>query len=137
MNLIVRIQIGKDLIVRGRSLGMDTTAVEVEVENLQSSLKAEVSRLKLSEFENRHIALPYDSRVLGEYVWFCSDDDIAAQIRTDEPAAVTYTVCELREIINLKPNPEDLKAIHNAKSVFPNSHIVDSKLNNKNEEKEN
>ena len=137
MNLIVRIQIGKDLIVRGRSLGMDTTAVEVEVENLQSSLKAEVSRLKLSEFTKRNMALLVDSRVLGEHVWFCSGEEMVAQIRQDEPEAVTYTVGELREIINLKPNPEDLKAIHNAKSVFPNSHIVDSKLNNKNEEKEN
>jgi len=130
MNLIERIQMGKDLILRGRSYGKDTTAVEVEVENLQSSLKAEVSRLKLSEFTKRNMALLVDSRVLGEHVWFCSSEEMVAQIRQDEPEAVTYTVGELREIINLKPNPEDLKAIHNAKSVFPNSKIIDSKLNN-------
>ena len=71
------------------------------------------------------------------YVWFCSEDDIAAQIRTDEPEAVTYTVGELREIINVKPNPEDLKAIHNAKSVFLGSRVIESNLKKKNEGKEN
>jgi len=83
------------------------------------------------------MALLVDSRVLGEHVWFCSGEEMAAQIRRDDPEVVTYTVDELRELLHLNPNPEDLKAIHNAKSVFPNSHIVDSNLKKKNEGKEN
>jgi len=56
---------------------------------------------------------------------------------TQEVQATTYTLDELREIIYLRPKPEELNVIHDAKLVFPNSKIIDSKLNNKNEEKEN
>lgn len=137
MSLIERIQQGKDLIVRGRSLGMYTADIEIEIKNLQCLLQTEVSQLKLSEFKDRHIALPYDSRVLGEHVWFCSDEEIAVQVRKDDPGVAAYTTDELREIIHLNPNPDDLLAIHTAKSVFPDSHIVESHLNkNKNEDSE-
>lgn len=137
MSLIERIQQGKDLIVCGRSLGKDTTDVEAEVKNLQCLLQTEVSQLKLSEFKNRHIALPYDSLVLGEYVWLCSNNEMAAKIRRDDPEVVTYTVDELRELLHLNPNPDDLLAIHNAKSVFLGSRVIESNLKKKNEGKEN
>lgn len=134
MSLIERIQEGKKLIVLGRSLGEDTTEIETEVKDLQLLIQTEVSRLKLSEFEDRHMALLVDSRVLGEHVWFCSDEDIAAQVRKDAPGVAAYTTDELREIIHLNPNPDELTAINNAKSVFRSSKILDSNLDTKNKE---
>jgi len=132
MNLIERIQKGKDLILRGRSYGKDTTALEIEVENLQCSLKAEVSQLKLSEFTKRNMALLVDSRVLGEYVWFCSNIEIATQVRRDDPEKVCYTSEELQHLLNLNPSCESLKVIHEAKTLFVGS-ILKETVEKKNE----
>ncbi len=137
MNLIEQIQIGEELIRKCKSQGKKFKSLETNVQGLKKTLHRDIERMKLSELKDRDMAIQIYSEVLCCNLWLCSNNGMAAKIRGDDPEAVTYTVGELREIINLKPNPEDLKAIHNAKLVFPNSKIIDSKLNNKNEEKEN
>lgn len=126
MNLIELIQKGKDLILRGRYYGKDTAALENEVERLQCSLKAKVIRLKLSQFTKLNMALLLDSRVLGEQVWFCSNNDMAAQIRRDDPEKVCYTSEELQHLLNHNPSTESIKVINDAKTSFPGSYIKGS-----------
>jgi hypothetical protein len=48
-----------------------------------------------------------------------------AQVKQDDPGAVTYTVDEMRELIRLNPDPESLQAINNTKSVFGNSRLIE------------
>jgi len=93
--------------------------------------------ITLAEFARRDIAVEIYSDFLQCNLWLCSNTEMATQMKRDDPQATTYTLDELREIIYLRPKPEELNVIHDAKLVFPNSKIIDSKLNNKNEEKEN
>jgi hypothetical protein len=51
---------------------------------------------------------------------------MAAQVKADDPGAVTYTVDEMRKLIRLNPTPEDIKRIHNAKSLFNRSRILET-----------
>ena len=43
-------------------------------------------------------------------LWLCSNTEMAAQVRRDDPEAVCYTTHELRELIKLNPGSEDLKS---------------------------
>jgi len=137
MKLIAQIQIGEELIRKCKSQGKKFKSLETNVQGLKKTLHRDIERMKLSELKDRDMAIQIYSEVLCCNLWLCSNTEMATQMKRDDPQATTYTVGELREIINLKPNPEELKALHDAKYVFPNSQIVDSKLNNKNEEKEN
>jgi len=137
MNLIEQILMGEELIRKCKSQGKKFKSLETNVQGLKKTLHRDIERMKLSELKDRYMAIQIYSEVLCCNLWLCSNNGMAAQIRRDDPEAVTYTVDELREIINLKPSSEELNAIHIAKSVFPNSQIVDSNLNNKNEGKEN
>jgi hypothetical protein len=92
--------------------------------------------LRLSELAKRNIALKIYSEVLGSEIWLCSSEEMAAQLRQDDPEAVTYTVDELRKLYKLQPFPEDLRGIHNAKTIFPGSKIIDSRLKETNCEPE-
>lgn len=84
--------------------------------------------MRLSELSRRNIALRIYSEVLGCEIWLCSSEEMAAQIKEDDPGSVTYTVDELRKLYSLKPSPEDLRGIYNAKTVFPGSKIIASRL---------
>jgi len=137
MNLIEQIKKGKQLIDLGEAQGKDIEPLEKKLRILKELLKKDIGTLNLSELSKRRIAIMIYSTILNSNIWICSNEEMITQVKEDEPGAITYSLDEIRKILNLNPNPEDLKAIHNAKSVFPNSHIVDSKLNNKNEEKEN
>jgi len=121
MSLIERIHQGFELIREGRALGRDTSRVEEKVKTLQARLNKEVEKLKLSEFERRDIAVEIYSEVLGCTVWLCSNKEMAAQVKKDDPEAITCTTHELRELVKLNPGSEDLKKIHDAKRVFPGS----------------
>ncbi len=90
-----------------------------------------ISRLTLFELSKRNIAVEVRSEILGCKIWLCSNQEMAKQVKTDDPEGVTYTVDELRHLLTLKVSPEELKRIHNAKEVFVDSKIVDSKLKNK------
>lgn len=87
-----------------------------------------ISQLRLSELAKRSLAVEIYSEVLGCSFWLCSNELMALQIKEDYPNAVTYTVDEMREIIRLNPTQEDLKRIHNTKSVFPDSRVIEFQL---------
>ena len=53
---------------------------------------------------------------------------MVSQVKKDAPTAVCYTAREVRKLIKLNPTPEDIKRIHEAKTVFPDSRIIESEL---------
>jgi len=80
--------------------------------------------ISLNEFRKRKISALVYSEYLQDEIWFCSEDEIANQIKNDDPNAVTYTVSELIEIEKLKPDIKALKNIHQTKKCFKNSTVV-------------
>jgi hypothetical protein len=125
-NLEERIKRGYEAIGRAKSEGHDTSKWEKHLVELETQLIEEILGIKLSEFTTRHLGLQIYSEVLGLEIWFCSNETIASQIKHDDPEAVTYTVDEMRELIRLQPTPEELKRLHDARSVFDGSRIIKS-----------
>ena len=77
--------------------------------------------ISLSEFARRDIAVEISSEFLGSNLWLCSNNEMEAQIRQDAPEQVCYTLEEIRSLLSLNPNPDSLKKIHAAKSIFSDS----------------
>ncbi len=73
------------------------------------------------------MAVEVYSEFLDEKIWFCSNTDMAKQIKEDDPGAVCYTTDELQKLIELNPSKEFLEKIHNTKSVFEDSRIIKTK----------
>lgn len=88
--------------------------------------------ISLSEFRTMSLAVEVYSEALLSTIWFCSNEDMALIVKSDEPEAITYTSHELNEIIYLNPRPEDIKRIHEVKSAFPNCKIIYSTTNKEN-----
>lgn len=103
-----------------------------EEEQPQSSF--DIAYMKLSELAKRDMAIEIRSEILDCRIWLCSNEEMVSQIRKDDPEAITYTVEELRELIRLNPTPDDIKRIHDAKSVFKRAKITDSKLKGSSDE---
>ncbi len=93
-----------------------------------------ILQLKLSELAKRDIAIRIYSEVLGCEIWLCGTEQMASQIKQDDPEAVIYTVGELRRLYRLNPDPESLRSIHNAKAIFPGSKVIDSRLKERSDE---
>ncbi len=82
-------------------------------------------KLLLSEFKKCNMAVEVYSEFLDEKIWFCSNTDMAKQIKGDDPSAVCYTTDELQKLIELNPSKEFLKNIHETKKVFNPSRIIE------------
>ncbi len=83
--------------------------------------------MRLSKFSNSNIAVMIYSEILDFELWLCANDFMEYQIKEDEPEAVIYSEVELRELIRLNPDPEGIRTIHNAKTVFEGSKVVSVK----------
>jgi len=83
--------------------------------------------ISLAEFKKRNMGVLVYSKYLDDEIWFCSNDKIANQIKSDDPDATTYTVDELINILRLETDVESLKSIHEAKKCFRNSKVVEMK----------
>ncbi len=88
--------------------------------------------ITLAEFARRDIAVEIYSDFLQCNLWLCSNNEMAAQIRRDAPEQVCYTLEELKCLLQLKPSPDSLIKIHEAKTSFPGSTIKDSVTNKTN-----
>jgi len=91
--------------------------------------------LTLSEFKNSEFAVKVFSSVLNCHVWFCPDEQMVEEILEDDPTSTTYTVDEIMNLIKLKPDPEQLRRIHDAKEVFTGSKLTDCNLNGEKHDK--
>ena len=126
MALQERIEQGHAAILRARGEGKDVTEWVQHMGELEDQLLGlldAIPVIKLSEFEKQDYSIEIYSTVLNQAVWFCPDKEAAAQIKRDDPEAVTYTPDELRHLITLNPVPESFKRIHTAKEVLSGSLI--------------
>jgi hypothetical protein len=95
----------------------------------ESEIGAEqILGMRISELSKRSIAIKIYSDVLGCEVWLSGTEEMANQLRQDDPEAVIYTAAEMRRLIKLNLTSEDLKRIDNVKTVLPGSKVVDSRL---------
>jgi len=78
----------------------------------------QVTNMKLSELAKRNIAIQIFSKVLDCNIWLCSNIEMANQVTSDDPEAITYSVDEVRELIRLRPSPHELRKINDIKAVF-------------------
>lgn len=92
----------------------------------QSLFIEQISQMLLEQFAKRNMALEIYSEILGCELWLCSNEKMANQIKNDDPNAIIYTVDEIMNLIKLKPNPEELRRIHDVKEGFKNSKIIES-----------
>jgi hypothetical protein len=84
---------------------------------------SDISLITLSEFERRDMAVEIYSDFLRCTLWLSSNEEMVAQVNEGAPGAVCYMASELRCLLKLKPRPEDLRAIHEAKVINPGSVI--------------
>ncbi|MGE5444485.1 MAG: hypothetical protein ACM3SR_07775 [Ignavibacteriales bacterium] len=100
--------------------------LEKQKEEKAKPQKIDISLLRLSELSKRNIAIKIYSEVLGCEIWLCGNEEMAAQLRQDDPGAMIYTANEMRKLLRLNPNSEDLKRIHTVKTLFNSSKIINS-----------
>ncbi|MGE5444252.1 MAG: hypothetical protein ACM3SR_06550 [Ignavibacteriales bacterium] len=101
--------------------------LEKQKEEKAKPQKIDISLLRLSELAKRNIATKIYSEVLGCHIWLCGNEQMAAQLST------VYTANEMKRLMSLNPDPQGLRNIHIAKTIFPGSKVVDSKLKETNE----
>jgi len=105
---------------------LESASIKISNQNNEADMPISLDLLptiSLKEFKKRNLAVLVYSEFLEDEVWFCSNDDMAKKIQNDDPDAVTYTANELMEIVNLSPNRQGLKSIHDTKKCFRNSKI--------------
>jgi hypothetical protein len=80
----------------------------------QPEAKDDYSRMTLSEFARSRRMLRIRSRVLGEDVWWVSDESL--RLTVPDPTLVVYTAAELRHLVDI--SPRDLINLHRIKKTF-------------------
>jgi hypothetical protein len=99
-----------------------------QIERKQPLPLEQIPYMTLLEFGKRYMALEIDSEILGCHIWLCSNEEMEAQVKKDEPGGLTFTVKELEALLRLNPTPEDIRRVHEAKSVFEGAKVIESKL---------
>ena len=82
--------------------------------------------ITLAEFARRDIAVEIYSDFLQCNIWLCSNNEIATQLKKDAPEQICYTLDEIKSLLTLNPSPDSLIKIHEAKTSFPGSTIINS-----------
>jgi len=104
---------------------LNTRLVEFEDTIVSHPDSHEVPEISLNEFARCNIALKIYSIVLNCHVCFCPDEQMVEEILEDDPSAITYTSSELQKLIELNPNEDFLRRIHETKKVFNPSRIIE------------
>lgn len=93
--------------------------------------------MRISELAKRNIALKIYSEVLGYEIWLCGTEEMSNQLTQDNPETTIYTANEMRNLLRLYPTPEVIKRIHNVKSLFNRSRILETKPTPEDEDADN
>ena len=100
------------------NLKQDNGSITPQLIDLKS-----IPDLPITKFSKMDIAVEIHSEILNENIWFCSNTDMAKQIKEDDPEAVCYTADELQKLIELNPSKDFLKKVHSTKTIFENSKL--------------
>ncbi len=82
--------------------------------------------LSLSEIKKRDIAFQIYSEYVDDTFWICSNEKMVEQINIDDPESVVYHIDEIVRINKLKPDIKSLKSIHETKTIFRNSKVLET-----------
>lgn len=86
-----------------------------------TTTKEQIVYMTLKEFSRNRLAMKVYSKALKKEVWFVSNEKMRDQL--DEGKLVAYLPQELKHLIMVKPEPEELKKIHLVKETFPGSEV--------------
>ena len=126
INLQTALDVGTRLIEEGKLNGKDTRTIEEKVGKIKNRLLSELPDIDIKEFSKRNIAVEIYSDVLKSSVWLCSDNEMADQIQHDASEnVVCYVASELQKLIELNPRKDFLRKIHNTKTVFNYSKLIE------------
>lgn len=126
INLQTALDVGTRLIEEGKLNGKDTRTIEEKVGKIKKRLLSELPDIDIKEFSKRNIAVEIYSDVLKSSVWLCSDNEMADQIQHDASEnVVCYVASELQKLIELNPRKDFLKKIHDIKTVFNPSKLIE------------
>jgi len=81
-----------------------------------------VENMALEEFGKSKLAIKVQSTVINKITWFVSNESVAADLRKE--GFVCYTAKELERLTRKQFSPDELKKIHEVKTVFPGSNII-------------
>ena len=84
--------------------------------------KQSVENMTLKDFSRSGLAVKVDSSLLGETVLFVSDETVAEKVK--EAGFTCYSARELAWLTRKQPAPDVLRKIHEVKTVFPGSTIL-------------
>ena len=117
-----------DNFVNETGIGKETEKKEL-VKPIHSKIEFnDMPLLTLSEFKDCDFVLKVFSSVLNCHVWFCPDEQMVNEVLEDDPEAVCYTTDELQKLIELNPNEDFLRRIHETKKVFNPSRIIEETI---------
>lgn len=85
-----------------------------------------ITSMPLDEFTKNKLAIKVFSKLLGEEIWIVSNEEMKNKV-ADEGLPI-YLPLELEHLIKIRAEPEELKKIHLAKTVFQGSSIVLSQI---------
>jgi len=118
-----------DKFVNETGIGKETEKKEL-VKPIHSKIEFnDIPLLTLSEFKDCEFGIKVFSSVLNCHILFCPNEQMIEEVLEDDPVALTYTSSELQKLIELNPSKDLLKQIHDTKTVFDGSTIVET--NNK------
>ncbi len=80
----------------------------------QAEGEDDFSRMTLSEFAQSRRTLRIRSHMLGEDVWWVSDESLRRTV--PDPTLVVYTAAELQHLVDI--SPQDLINLHRIKKTF-------------------
>jgi len=81
-----------------------------------------IENMTLEQFGKSRLAIKVGSAILNEVICFASNESVAAKLRGE--GFIVYTPRELEALTGKKFQPGELKKLHEIKTVFPGSRVL-------------
>jgi len=81
-----------------------------------------VENMDLEQFSKSCLGLIVESSVLGDYICFTSNEEVADELRKE--GFICYTAKELQVLFSKQLTSEQLVKLHEIKKVFPECKII-------------
>jgi hypothetical protein len=114
---------GKLALIRpGKVVSLESAKAEALIKAGKLKPLAMVENMTLEQFTNSRLAIKLESSILNEVICFASNEGVAAELRKE--GFVCYTAKELEALTRKQFQPDEIKKIHEVKTVFPGCSII-------------
>jgi len=110
------------LIQPGEIVTFESEKAETFVKAGKLKPLAMVENMTLEQFGKSRLAIKVESSVLNEVICFASNESVAAELRKE--GFVCYTAKELQALTGKQFHPEEVKKLHEIKTVFLGCNII-------------